>query len=274
MESNGRLHVAKAIATLPPEPTPTGETLPYWRNHLVKRRHVFLGAGALASGGLVRSVTARPPHAVDVKIWLTEGAAAHSRCRDRAAGYLRRSIEEAGVPLRVAFGETTVDPGDRSARATERRFWPQQVLQGGVGLGGIDPVDGVNLLITDGEVNRPTAGYAHPHIAAVPGARHLAEMDPADEASQVFPYTVRAAVTQLLIHEVGHALGLDHDHGAVSVGEGTVTATPMIGGYAWASDHGERTHGSTCGDPLDGDLDGTRQLSMTFSDCAARALRA
>lgn len=234
---------------------------------------MLLGAGALASGGLVRSVTARKPHAVDVKIWLTEEAAAHSLCRERAAGHIRRAIEETGLTLTVAFGETTVDPGDRSARATERWFWPQQVLQGRVGLSGIDPVGGVNLLITDGEVDRPTAGYAHPHIAAVPGARHLAEMGPADEASRVFTYTVQAAVTQLLLHEVGHALGLDHDHGAVTVGEGTVTATPMVGGYAWASDHGQRSQRSTCGGPLEGDLDGTRQLSMTFSDCAVQALR-
>lgn len=234
---------------------------------------MLLGAGALASAGLELSASSRKPFHIDAKIWLTEGAAAHPRCRERAAGYVRQAVEGAGVPLQVAFGETTVHPGDRSARATERRFWPQQVIQGGAGLAGISPVSGVNLLVTDGEAHRPTAGYAYPHIAAVPGAKYLAEMGPADEAPGVFPYTVRAAVTQLLLHEVGHALGLDHDHGAVTVGEETVTATPMVGGYAWMSGYGGRTHRSACGDLLPGDLDGTRQLSMTFSDCAARAIR-
>jgi hypothetical protein len=240
----------------------------------VKRRRVLLAAGALATGGLVRTATARKPAPITAKIWLTEGAAAHPRSRERAADYLRQAVGGAGVPIEVAFGETTIRPGNRSDKAIERRFWPQRVLEGRLGLSSIDPVRDINLLVTDGEVHRTTAGYAYPHIAAVPGSEYLAQMEPPDEAPGVVPYTVRSAVTQLLLHEVGHALGLDHHHGEVDVDDTTVTVSPMVSGYAWS----EEAH-------RPGDLEGgackaavpaagrRRRLAMTYSGCAQRALR-
>lgn len=236
------------------------------------RRQLLLGAGALATVGLGSRTVPDKGERLSVRIWVTEGAADHPASRDRAAGYLRRALADTHDPD-ITFGKrpqrfATAD------RHVERTAWPVRVLAGVGSPSSIDPVRDVNLLLTDGQVAGPTAGYAYPHIATVPGARFLAAMGPAGETPEVVDYSVPAAVTQLLIHEVGHALGLNHGHGSVTVDESTVTVSPMVSGYAWtaAADRPADLDGGGCGAAVPA-VDGhRRRLSMAYSRCAAAAL--
>lgn len=243
----------------------------------MKRRSLLLGVGALASWRLAGAATDVPPDRLVVKIWLTDGAASQPASRDRAAVYVRRALEGVGAAATVSFGGTVPRSGGLTDRDLERRVWPRRVVSGALGASDLEPVDDVNLLLTDGDVHRPTAGFAYPHIAAVPGASLLAEAAPPDEEPTVVPYSTRTAVVQLLLHEVGHALGLGHRDGAVTVDDGSVIASPMVGGYAWAATPVKEAQlpvrTSSCGGPLQADLDGERRLSMVYSECAAQSLR-
>lgn len=159
--------------------------------------------------------------------------------------------------------------GDSAAadRAIERSAWPRRVTAGLAGLSSIDPVADANVLLTDGRVTGRTAGYAYDHVAAVPGARFLAEMP---RNGMAFDYSVPAAVAQLLLHEVGHALGLDHGHGAVTRDGRRVTVSPMIGGYAWTAGRARRPR--ICGDDPAA-IDGLeRRVSLRYSPCGEAAL--
>lgn len=235
---------------------------------------MLLGAGAVLSLGLAGWETRPPPDKLRIKVWLTDGAATHPACRERAAEYVRQALAPTGHDLELSYGESTLR-FDASDRHIEREAWPRRVIEGVAGTGAVDPVRDVNLLITDGTVSGSTVGYAYDHIAAVPGARFLAEMDPVEATSPVVDYSVPAAVTQLLVHEVGHALGLTHDHGSVSVDDHTITASPMVSGYAWAPEEIRTDQLGTlsCGGDVPKVQQRQRRLSMQFSPCAERAVR-
>lgn len=234
---------------------------------------MLLGVGAAITLGLGSRSRIASDDRLAVRIWQTEEAADHPVARERAAGYLRSALEQVGFEPAISFGEPPQD-FTTSDRAIERTAWPTRVLVGASGAASIDPVADVNLLLTDGDVARSTAGFAYPHIATVPGARFLAAVDPVEATAGVVEYTIPGAVAHLLLHEVGHALGLEHNHGAVVVEETTVTVSPMVSGYAWA-DGTERPRDLTGGECNAGlpSGDGRRQLAMTYSTCAKDALR-
>lgn len=235
---------------------------------------MLLGAGGVLSLGLAGWETRPPPDKLRIRVWLTDGAAAHPACRERAAGYVRQALAPTDHDIELSYGEATLR-FEASDRRVEREAWPRRVFEGHAGIASIDPVRDVNLLLTDGAVSRPSAGYAFDNIAAVPGARFLAEVAPAAETPSVVDYSVPAAVTQLLVHEVGHALGLAHSHGSVTVDDSTITASPMVSGYAWAPDEVRTDQLGTleCGGRDSKVQHRQRRLSMQFSACAERALR-
>lgn len=240
----------------------------------MKRRSVLFGAGAVLSLGLAGRRARPPPDKLRIKVWLTDGAAAHPACRERAAEYIRQALAPTDHDIELSYGESTLQ-FEASDRRVEREAWPRRVLEGVAGAGAIAPVRDVNLLVTDGTVTGSTVGYAYDHVAAVPGARFLAEVAPAEETPSVVDYSVPAAVTQLLVHEVGHALGLAHSHGSVTVDDSTITASPMVSGYAWAPDEVRTGQLGTleCGGRGSKVQHRQRRLSMQFSACAERALR-
>ncbi|WP_255195053.1 hypothetical protein [Halorarius litoreus] len=240
----------------------------------MKRRTLLSAVGAVASLGIADRTTRAPAEPLVVRIWQTEEAAARPSAQKRAAGYVRQALEATGHDVAVSYEEEPLR-FDGSDQHVEREAWPKRVVAGVAGASAVDPVRDVNLLLTDGAVARPTAGYAFDHIAAVPGARFLAAMPPADESPAVVDYGVPAAVTQLLVHEVGHALGLDHGHGSVAVDGDTVTVSPMVSGYAWAPDElrADQLPAGICrGGAVKAD-DRRRRLAMRFSPCAESALR-
>jgi hypothetical protein len=241
------------------------------------RRSVLLGLGACTSLGVARAAVRAPPEELAVKLWLTQGAASRPSSGARAAGYIERALSEAGVGVTVTVAESAVDVSAVDDRRLERVTWPRLVAQGVANVGGIDPVSDVNLLLTDRAVTGRTAGYAVPNIATVPGASHLAGVAPADESPPVVEFSVPVAVTQLLLHEVGHALGLKHQHGTSTVDGPVATVSPMVAGYAWRRDgpDGSRSAGgeNVCGEAIDRVTDERRRLSLRYADCAATAIR-
>lgn len=224
----------------------------------MNRRRALFALGGTLSFVAGRRALRGPSEKIAVRIWSTEGAASYPTSEIRAAQYVRRVLEAAGRRPEVSFGERPLR-FEAAERAVERRAWPKRVVEGVVGSAPLDPVEGVNVLLTDGNVTGETAGYAFDHVAAVPGAELLARAPPAEESPPVVDYTAPAAVAHLLIHELGHALGLDHGHGSVSVTDSTVTATPMVSGYAW--------------DSADSADARRRRLAMRFSRGAERVIR-
>jgi len=68
-------------------------------------------------------------------------------------------------------------------------------------------------------------GYGVPHIASVGGARHLAALESfddvvTDDARAIAPNTTPVRTMQVLLHEIGHALGLNHEDGVAFVSDG------------------------------------------------------
>ncbi|ELY48882.1 zinc metalloprotease [Natronolimnohabitans innermongolicus] len=243
-------------------------------------RRVFLGSlGSLASVGTLAYATREPVDTVEVRVWLSEGAAQYDGVADRIREYLERFLDFEFWSLELSFGEPVSTSTEDGARVTSSGEWPVALAAGAVGRRDIDPVSDVNLLVTDGQMREAPTGYGLPHVASVGGARYIAELESVDELydlsevdtdRRVVPNDRRIRTMQILIHEIGHALGLQHEHG-VSFRDGdAIVATPMLSSYAWSSNYdGDHSH---CGASYPDPGDHARKLSFEFSTCARREL--
>ena len=242
----------------------------------MERRAFLGGVGALASGGLLGRRLLASDDSLQVRVWRSDRAAAYDGLGERVRGYLEAALAPVDAEIGVSVAEGTVSLPAESGRAVLARRWPRLVVEGVAGTTDLDPTTGVNLLVTDGDPREQPAGYARPHVAAATGARYVARMDPADEVGETVPYSVATAATQLLLHEVGHALGLSHDHGRATATDEGVAASPMVGSYLWLpADDRQRylAARNTCGEtyPAPG-TSGRRRLGLRYSPCAVAAL--
>lgn len=212
----------------------------------------------------------------DVAVWFSEAAADHADLEDRVVGLLEPALAEPAPGATVGVRSRPVPLEEEQGRRLVTETWPRLVVAGFLGRGPVRPVGAVNVLVTDGDPSSDPAGYGMWRVAAVTGARYLARLPPTIRETAVSDYSTSAAVAQLLLHECGHALGLAHDHGEVTVEGDAVTASPMVGSYAWADeDVARRQVGSgqnACGDALSSGNERQRRLALRYSDCARRAV--
>ena len=240
-------------------------------------RRAFLGgvSAALGLGVAGRRATSRPDPVV-VRVWFTDAAASHDALAERVEGYLGAALEAVLDAVSVEVASSTVALAHEGGKASLGVDWPVTVAEGLVGLAEVDPVGDVNLLVTDGDPRRQPAGYARPRVAAATGGAYIARMGPAAETPPVVPYSLPAAATQLLLHEVGHALGATHDHGSAWREGDALAASPMVGSYLWAPERVRERHlpdDGGCGAPYPIDDGGTeRRLALRYADCAARVI--
>jgi hypothetical protein len=235
-------------------------------------RRAFLGAvGATVSVGLLGRRAFATEDPLVVRVWPSTRAAEHEPV-GRLRGYLVAALEPVVGPVAVQRGEGSVDLPREGGRQVLSRRWPRRVLLGASGFGQINPVDGVNLLVTDGDPTVQPAGFARPGVAAATGASAVARMPPVDEIDPVVPYSIPAAATQLALHECGHALGFTHEQGSVTESEGGIVSSPMVGSYYWARpavrdrqlDGAENACGESYPAP---NLGGKRRLRLRYADC-------
>ena len=231
--------------------------------------------------GTLTYTTREPVETLEIGVWLSEAAGTYDRLEARIVEYLERlcAFEHWSVSVSVR-GIVRVSTED-GALVTSSGEWPTMVVEGMVGRGPVEPAADVNLLVTDGQMRRTPTGYALPHIASVGGARYLATLEPVDELVGAHsPVSVEDAIVslstptrtmQVLIHEVGHTLGLAHDHGVAFVHDGAVVATPMISTYAFNPDY--EVDRSRCGKRYPDPQIQPRKLTLAFSRCARRDLR-
>lgn len=235
-----------------------------------------MAAGFAGSLGLLGVGSGNGQPTLDVSVWVSEDAAAYSDLHGRIVDLLEPAFEEARVEADVTFGHRPIDLDGEGGRRLLAETWPRLVLSGALRQGPAQPVGDVNLLVTDGDPHAEPPGYGMRGIAAVTGARYLDSLPETIRAASVTDYTVRGAVAQLLLHEVGHALGLGHTHGAVSVDGDAVIASPMVSAYAWADEGVRRRQlgrdANVCGESFPSVEGERRQLGLRYADCARRSI--
>jgi len=240
------------------------------------RRSFVASAGALGSVGLTGRRLAAPEEQLDVTVWLTDGAATHGGLWPRLAGYLSRAFEGAHDRVELDFGGVVDTSTERAYDLVVGGEWPA-TLAAGAADGRLSPADDVNLLVTDSDVDTFPTGAGVRHVAAVGGAAAMAGLPPAAERPTVVDWTSGTYAVQLLLHECGHALGLEHDHGTMRAGEDELVVSPMVSGYPWESEQvrAERFdyEESACGCSYVRPEGRTPRLLLAFGDCASERIR-
>ncbi|QLK27800.1 peptidase M10A and M12B matrixin and adamalysin [Natrinema zhouii] len=240
------------------------------------KRRAFLGTiGSTASLGTLAYATRGASDTLEVRIWLSERAATYDGVADRIRAYLDETLALGYWTLETSIGGSVSVSTEAAARLTHRGEWPMALASGTLGGRDLEPASDVNLLVTDGGMERAPTGYGVPHIASVGGARHIAALESfddivVDDARSIVPNTTPARTMQVLLHEIGHALGLDHKDGVAFVHDGALVATPMLSSYAW--DPTYERNASPCGTTIPASDDRKQMLSFAFSSCARRRL--
>ena len=239
----------------------------------MKRREFLASCGCIGTAPLLvhAGTTSRRP--LEIRYWFSPGAAQY-QIHGKVRGYLQRALQPVFSPLQISYGGVAPVNNEHGYYVTSDGEWPMKVMLGYGSRGGVEPARDVNLLITDGPLRPDPPGVARRTKASIGGARRMAEAPPCEEIGEYEPYRGPLYAMQILIHEVGHVLGLAHEHGSITRLEDGVAASPMVSGYAWtprAQNFSDDV--SHCGDPYPEDRYGIRYLSMDFSTCARSALR-
>ncbi len=244
----------------------------------MRRREFLLGTGllgTLGSAGVAATLTGD----IDIRWWATERAARYPDLHDRVGGYLRACFGALSSSVSVTYGGTVSFYTENAYELVVDGVWPRYLVSG-TASGQVTPVDDVNLLVTDSSMRLAPTGAGVPYVAAVGGARQIARAPPAESVGAVVPDTLPLRTVQILLHECGHALGLQHDHGTVRLAEtepGTAAVvSPMVSGYAWATGLDERRHftfeTNRCGHPYPSVAGRLPRLRLRFDECERRGI--
>jgi hypothetical protein len=237
----------------------------------MRRRRVLAGAGVLGAAGAL-GVASTLVGTIDVRWWSTRRAARHSGLRERVESYLERAFEGLRLSVDLSHGGVASFGTEDAHRLVVGGAWPRRLLGGSA----VTPVDGVNLLVTDGSMRRAPTGAGLPYVAAVGGAHQMVRAPPVAETDRVVPDRPSLRTLQILVHECGHALGLRHDHGSIREAGPAAVVSPMVSGYAWSSgpvgSGGFDFTENRCGEPYPSVAGKTPRLLLRFDDCERRAL--
>jgi hypothetical protein len=175
-----------------------------------------------------------PEAEVNVKIWLTDGAAEYD-VWERLRGHVERAFDPAREGTTVEYGGVVDTSSEAAYGLVASGEWPKMLARGTVG-GPAAPADDVNLLVTARSMHDFPTGGGIPHVAAVGGAEALADLPPVEDSPEVTGWSTPAYALQVLLHECGHALGLDHADGYMEPAGDELVVSPMISGYPWESE--------------------------------------
>lgn len=240
----------------------------------MKRRRLLARCGAAGCLPALWFIQRPPRRSIEIRYWLSQRGAAYD-VHERIPEYVTTALFPIFETVNVSFGGVVDVQTEHGYDVTASGEWPRLVAEGHLRSTAVDPVRDVNLLLTDGSMRHAPTGVAAYHLASVGGARHLEGVPPRERVDDVVPYERALLVMQILIHEIGHVLGLAHDHGSIERIDGAIVASPMVSSYAWMDDT-DQFDGveCACGTVYPDTSEGDRYLSFVFSDCAMEKLRA